>query len=366
MMRPSIGCWLALWAVIVPASIQAQADTPRVRKIGPPQNMNPEANRALPLVAPPAPDSVRTRTLEWVAPRAAGNPERLEAIGKLWGLEDSVPSPEELFQRTIRSFCLADPPTEAFVAECGLQRPPLLAPAGTLLTAEDAAPFYTANLGLFYGRYLAQRQMYEEALAVLEPIPLAEVVDPASLLFFRAVCQHYLLHKAEGLVTIEQLLHATEGVPVRYTALAALMQHDLEALADNSLDEIARKMADVERRLHLGRAGEKVQKKEEEIITTLDEIIKKIEDQQGGGGGGAGGQSNRSDSPNNDSVIKGSTAPGNVDPKKFDKTGSWGDMPDKMRARAKNDIARQFGAHYGAAIDEYTKKAASRPAASGK
>jgi hypothetical protein len=124
-------------------------------------------------------------------------------------------------------------------------------------------------------------------------------------------------------------------------------------------------MTAVERRLTLGRAGQKVQKKEEEIVATLDEIIKRIEEQQGGGGGGGGSQ-NRSSSPAQDSVVKGSTAPGKVDPKKLKNEGQWGDLPPRARAKAKDLIAREFPAHYRDAIEEFTKKAAARPANSAK
>jgi hypothetical protein len=118
----------------------------------------------------------------------------------------------------------------------------------------------------------------------------------------------------------------------------------------------------------LGRTGEKVQKKEEEIIVTLDELIKKIEDQQGGGGGGGGtgGNSNRSSSPAQDSSIKGATGPGKVDPKKFKNEKEWGDLPPRARAKAKEDLARRFPAHYKDAIEDFTKKAANRPAGTGK
>ncbi len=323
------------------------------------------ATLAIGLVAPPAPDTVRTRTLEWVAQRGVNDKARLEEIGKLWVFGDDVPSPQGLFELVIQSFALADQPTREFVDACKLQDAPLVPPDAALLDREDAGRFYAANLSLFYGRYLAHRQMFEEALEVLARTSIGDVVDPASLLFFKAVCQHHLLMKTDGLSTIEQLLKNTEGVPVRYSTLASLMQFDLEALRDQSLDEVARKMTDVERRLGLGRAGQKVQKKEDEIIVTLDELIKKIEE-QGGGGGGAGGQANRSSSPAQDSVIKGSTAPGKVDPKKLKNQGEWGDLPPKARAKAKDQIARQFPAHYRDAIDEYTKKAASRPASNGK
>jgi hypothetical protein len=342
-----------------------------------PARAEPDAREVLPrpvaiatsegLVAPPSAEAVRMRTLEWVAQRAGADKARLEEIGKLWGLADEVPSAETIFGLTIQSFARADEATQKFVEACDLARATLLPPEAKLLEQEDAGRFYQANMSLFYGRYLAHRQMFEESLDVLNRTPLSEVVDPAGLLFFRAVCQHHLLLKTEGLATIEQLLKNTEGVPVRYSTVATLMQFDLEALHEQTLDEVSRKMTDVERRLGLGRTGEKVQKKEDEIIVTLDELIKKIEEQQGGGGGGgAGGNSNRSSSPAQDSTIKGSTAPGKIDPKKFKNEMEWGDLPPKARAKAKDELARKFPAHYKDAIEEFTKKAASRPAANGK
>jgi hypothetical protein len=320
------------------------------------------------LVAPPAAEVVRGRTLEWVAQRVGADKVRLEEIGKLWGLADEIPGAQVLFDLTIRSFALADEATQKLVDACSLQNATLLPPDAQLLEQADAGRFYSANMSLFYGRYLAHRQMFEESLDVLNRTPIAEVVDPASLLFFKAVCQHHLLMKSEGLATIEQLLKNTEGVPVRYSTVASLMQFDLEALRDQSLDEVSRKMSDVERRLGLGRTGEKVQKKEDEIIVTLDELIKKIEEQQGGGGGGggAGGNSNRSSSPAQDSTIKGSTAPGKIDPKKFANEKEWGDLPPRARAKAKDELARKFPAHYKDAIENFTKQAANRPASNGK
>jgi len=332
---------------------------------GPPPRSDAPAIGASVLVAAPSAEQVRTRVLDWVAQRGISDRGRLEEIGRLWALKDEPPTAQTLFDLAIETFARSDETTQKFVDACQLQHAPLLPPEAKLLEQAGLGRFYTANMSLYYGRYLAHRQMFEESLDVLNKTPIAEVIDPASLLFFKAVCQHHLLMKTEGLATIEQLLKSTEGVPVRYSTVAALMQYDLEALREQSLDEVARKMTDVERRLALGRTGQKVQKKEEEIIVTLDELIKKIEDQNGGGGG-AGGQSNRSSAPANDSVIKGSTAPGKVDPKKFKNTSEWGDLPPRARAKAKDLIAREFPAHYRDAIDEFTKKAANRPAGSGK
>jgi len=76
--------------------------------------------------------------------------------------------------------------------------------------------------------------------------------------------------------------------------------------------------------------------------------------------------SNESSSPADDSVIKGSTAPGETDDKKFSKEGKWGDLPAKQQAAAKNLINRNFPSHYGNAIEKYFKKLSGRPAAAEK
>ena len=84
-----------------------------------------------------------------------------------------------------------------------------------------------------------------------EQIDPKATVDPASCLFYRAVCEHELLRKDAGLATIEKLLKNTENVPVAYSTVATLMQHDLEALNEKTLDSIARQMRDSERRRDL-------------------------------------------------------------------------------------------------------------------
>ena len=172
---------------------------------------------------------------------------------------------------------------------------------------------------------------------------LKEVVDPASYLFFKGGCEKRLSLNKQGLASLNQLLNNTEGVPVRYSTVAALMKVDLEAMEEKSLNDISWKMEDVERRLRLARAGEKVQKVEGEIVSLLDEIIKKIEEQSGGGGGGSGAQnpSNQSSSPAQDSSVKGSTAPGKVDPKKFKGAEPWGNLKEKRQSACqKPDFTR--------------------------
>jgi tetratricopeptide (TPR) repeat protein len=325
------------------------------------------------LLAPPPLDSVRTRALDWVAAQGVADQNVLEQVGKLWAQGDEAPSAQERFDALLETFRLVDPAAEALLAVCSLQTDSLFAPeqeAAAVFSADDADAFFQANMRAFYGRYLSQRRMYEEALDVFAEVDLNHIVDPAGYLFYQAVCQHRLLMKDEGLATIKRLLTNTEDVPVRYSTVASLMEYDLAALEEKTLDEIARKMSDVERRLDLGHGGQRVQKVEDEIIASLDELIEKLEAQGGGGGGGGGSDgennSNQSGGAADDSRVKGATAPGEVDRKRIGTQDGWGALPAKDRTRSKNEIDQKYPAHYRQAIDEYFKKQSNRRANTGR
>lgn len=228
----------------------------------------------------------------------------------------------------------------------------------------DTDPFLVTNLRALAGRRLAERRWYDEAYELLKGADLKLVIDPAGILFFRAIAAQALLQVDAALTALDDLLQRTERVPIRYQATATLMREELSQLREKSLDQIARLMADSERRLDLGRAGERVQTVQERIIAELDELIKKLEAQQGGGGGGGGSSSNsnQSSGPADDSSVKGATAPGETDPKKFSKEGQWGDLPPRQQAEAKNLINRNFPGHYRQAIETYFKKLAGKTA----
>ena len=208
--------------------------------------------------------------------------------------------------------------------------------------------------------------MFDEALAVFSRLDPARVVDPATCLFYEAVCQQQLLKKADGLATLDKLLHSTEGVAEPYLRVATLMQSELQSLDDQSLDLISRKMQDSERRLDLGRGGQRVQKVQEEIVESLSDLIKKMEQQANAQSqpGQGGNNSNRSTGPAEDSTIKGATAPGNVDKKDLKKQGGWGNLPAKPLSEAKDLLSKEFPSNYRDAVEQYFKKLAEHPAAS--
>lgn len=314
--------------------------------------------------SPPAPADVRTKALQWVAERGVTEKAVLEQIGREWAIDgDSLPA-EETFQRVIRTLTLTDADAKKVVDSCREAVPAATWPR-EIAPITDAMPdFARQHLRLFVGRFLAQQQLYEEALEVLVAVDPKQVVDPASYFFQRAICEHQLLKKADAMKSLGNLLDNTQNVPERYKAVALLMRHDIEQLKDASLGEVAKKMLDVERRLNLGRGGEKTQKVEEEIVEALDEIIKKVEQQQqsAGGGGGQGGNQNQSGGPAGDSSVKGATAPGEVDKKDIGNKAGWGSLAPKKAAEAKNVINRNFPSHYREAIEQYFKKLANRPA----
>lgn len=313
--------------------------------------------------APAKLEDARSQVTTWAASQPGITEQQQRDLAAVWATDLPTEEAERILDLVVRSFAAVDADAAKLVTACNSTSSVLTPPDGAFLKQSTRDPFETANLGLFYGRYLVERRMFDEAAEQLNAVDPRRVVDPASLFFFKAVAQQALLEVKPALQSLEQLQKNVERVPVRYSATATLMQADLQALEEKSLGEIARLMSDSERRLDLGRAGEKVQGVQERIISELDEIIKKIEQQQGGGGGGGdgqGGNSNQSSNPANDSSVKGSEAPGDVDKKKFNKEGHWGNLPAKDQAKAKSDLNRNFPSHYQRAIDQYFRKQTER------
>ncbi len=320
--------------------------------------------------APMAAEQVKQRVWKWVKTLpSAPDQKKLKQLEQWWQWKEpkAAPTAEELLNKSVQTFALLNPTVASVVKDCRFDQPVPKAPDTGRLDNANLPPFVIANVRLFVARFLTQASLYDEALAEFVRIDPDQVIDPATLFFYRAVCEHQLLKKDEALKTLNQLLDQTVAVPERYASVARLMKYDLEQFRGDDLDEIARKMLDVKRRLALGRGGRTVQQKEKEIVDALDKLIKKIEEQANKSScncaGGAGGEnSNQSNGPADDSVVKGATAPGRVDKKDIGHKAGWGNLPPKQATRAKNLINRHFPAHYKRAIDQYFKKLANRKA----
>lgn len=297
-----------------------------------------------------------------------------------------------MLDRVADSFALGDPLAAQLINEA---RDPL-APAPIVLPGvfkdDKRSAFYRANVGLIYSRSLINRRVYEEALDTLKLFSADQVMDPSAYLFHRAVCEHALQRKPEATKSIVRLLEEGAAIsPERYKTVAALMLVDMSSWKDKSLDDIARKMNNIERRLDIARGGPETQRQQREVLNRLDEIIKKLENQNkqkkkpgdgppkdgkpgdgdGDGNGGEcpeGGQkpgqgsgppkgTNPSQSPATDSANAGGNSTGDVDQAKFKKlVAEWGRLPPREQQRALQDLVQGMPPRHREAITNYFQR----------
>ena len=162
------------------------------------------------------------------------------------------------------------------------------------------------------------------------------------------------------LATLAMLLENESELPRRYARVARLMEADIRPLKTDSLDEIARLMEDIERRLRFSRAGTRVRKQEDDVIAKLDKMIEEKEaqrkQQQQAAAAGQGGP--RSTAPASDSVPLGGSGPGDVDQKKIGTKSGWGNLPPKKRQEALQQISKDLPAHFRDVIEEYLERLA--------
>ena len=315
--------------------------------------------------APPL-ESLKTQLDQWLAPQLKTRPELKQAVEELWAPANASLTASQRADLLLKTFYLADPEVRELVEACTSGDPGLTSRDFSALSSRHDEPLLTNNVRAFYARFLATATLYEEALDVSRQIEVSQLADPATTLFYKAVCEHALLLKEDGLATLTKLLDETSNVPARYRALGELMKGDFEKLEEKSLTEVAKQMNDVRRRLTLGRAGEKVQRVEDQIIVTLDEIIKKREDEQNSSSSSSGRASGQMQpgpsSGAEDSYQGGIKGKGLTDKKDIGHKDNWGDLPEKKQAAAKGMLENQFPGHYRLAVEQYLKRIAERTA----
>ncbi len=226
-------------------------------------------------------------------------------------------------------------------------------------TLEDVneSDFVKDHVRLLYGRWLAQNEMLDESLAELNRLDISRVLDPATLLFYRAILQHQLLQKDACVETIKLLLENEEELPRRFSTLGRLMAADIQPLEKDSLDEVSRLMKDIRRRQALYRSGQRVRDQEQEVINKLDKLIEAIEKQRQSQQQQQSGNT-QSSQPMQDSQNAGGQGTGDVVGKQQLDGGDWGSLPPSERAAAMAEMAKDLPPHYRAVIEEYFRKLA--------
>lgn len=310
-----------------------------------------------------SPAYVRSRLLQGLTGAVAADPAIGPALHSLW--QEPLPSNDDLLDRIAGTAALADDRVAHLVRICSGPTEPWFVDSPAWLHDRSLDPWLRDQLRVYFGRWLARRKMYDQALAVLAGLEPADVVDPASLLFYQAAAYHHQLRKAPGLRAIDQLLNDVRDCPSRFQVVAGLMKEDLKKLEDDSLDHIARRMDDIRRRLDEGNADKRTRRIEDGVIASLDKMIDEMEkqrQQQQGGGGGAG----QSSSPMQDSRIAKQKGPGQTDPKDIGRKSEWGDLPPETREQIRQQLGRDLPAHYYDLIQQYFNTPQGQAAPAGR
>lgn len=312
----------------------------------------------------PSWETLRAQARAWIETQADDSPDpvRLQRARDLWPVNEPFDDPTtDRLDRFAASMALLDPRAANLVAAS--ERPERANARWLTEAVASGEPQLHDVMALFHGRQLVRHGFFDEGRVLLDALDVEAAVDPASLLFHRATCEHWLLDPEAGLASLDRLLEQAENIPVRYERMARLMQADLQTIEDESLDHIARRMRDITRRLDLGQAGPRTRSVQDGVIESLDKLIAKIEEQQqqqsesGGAGGGAGGSGGSR--PMDDSRAAGGKGPGEVARKDLDEEGEWGNLPPHEREEALQQIAREFPPHYREVIEHYFKRLAS-------
>lgn len=305
----------------------------------------------------PAPAEVKARLDDWLTAQKADEVARLK-VSALWPDEAAASDGSELLTRLTASLAVLDPAAREVVKTCDEPLAALPPPKFEILSNADTPPLVKNNLRLLYARFLVQNHLIDEALDLVRDLKPGDVADPASLLFYQAVGHHRLLEKEACLAAADKLLENEASLPRRYATLAKLMQADMQPLKVDSLDEIARLMDDIRRRLDLARAGKKVRDQEESVIAKLEKMIEEMEKQQQQQQQQASSGGSNPSQPMQDSTPGQLKGPGEVDPKDIGKKDGWGNLPPKDRQEVLQQIGRELPAHFRETIEEYFKRLA--------
>jgi hypothetical protein len=309
-------------------------------------------------------DAVRNRLEEYLQSANVATDVQIEVRDRWRAAAEE--SRGDLLERLAQSLAKADERVAELVTFCSTvgERGKKL-PEFSWLADSETPQFIRHNMRLYLARWLVQQNYFDEAIAWTDGLSVDDVVAPEALLFYRAVAHHQLVEPDKADTAIGQLLEGQEKLPTRYQKLADLMKHDLEGLKDESLDHISRRMGDVRRRLAQGRSGERVQGIENGVIESLDKLIKKLEDQlqQQQAQAAAGSAKQRPTTPMQDSQIAELKAPGKVEKRDVGHKSGWGNLPDKDREKAMQEIGREFPSHYREVIEEYFRRLAAEESA---
>lgn len=312
--------------------------------------------------AGPDAQEVRAEFLQWVAQAGADQKVRDDMLVN-WADDAQLAqlSDEDLLDHLVVSFAVSDPSTQRLL-ESSWSTGPL---EEVVYDGIRELNFYRNQLELYRARWMTQHRFFDEALQIYDRLSPDDVIDPAGLFFYRAVCQSELLQRDAALDSLSLLLNHTLEVPSRFRMVATILQKELGGRKDDGLGHVSRLMADARRQLDLGRSGERVQQRQAQVIDAIDRLLEEAENQskqkQGQGKQGEGGQGQPTPSnPAQKSRIHGWAGKGEADRREVKETGGWGMLDRREETKARELIRQQFPANYLDIISEYNRRIAEQ------
>lgn len=312
-------------------------------------------NRPAPTLSVPAPttEAVREQALAWLKAVGKDGAEMRKQFDAIW--RDPARS---MVDRVGDTLALGDVDAAALLKAA--RDPESAAPTEvpSLLLDAKRPGFFRANLALAYGKALASRGVYEEALAALKLSRPNDVADPAAYHFHRAIAEHGLGLRTEAARSLDAIRNDVDGVPIRYQRVADVMEHEMKAWQTKDLGAAARKMKNAGRRLDLGRPGPTTQKIQREAVAILDEIIKQLERDGDGPTPPPPPPPPPPVTPAPPGPRPPMPGPGEAIGKLHGWAQQWGKLPPADRANVMAELSRNMPAEYREVIERYFKRLA--------
>ncbi len=301
--------------------------------------------------------------LSYIDQRSASEQQR-QLVQQHWSESESQQHGPDFIERLLTAAGIVDPRIKDLHRELldPSKRP--VSPGDLPWLTTDVPGWLQDTVRLATGRALAPQHLFDEALEVLGGLEIGQVADPATLIFYRAVCEHNLLQKEECVANTNLLMERRDELPNRYAQVAKLIQADISPLKEDSLDEVSRLMNDVQRRLDLGRVGTRVRKEEQQVVDKLEKLVDKLEkqlqqqrqNQKGKSGGSSPSQGELR--PMEDSKLAGGSGPGDVENKEIGQRAGWGNLPPAQRQEALQRLTEELPSHYREVIEGYFRQMA--------
>lgn len=173
-------------------------------------------------------------------------------------------------------------------------------------------------------------------------------------LYMKGVSNYFVNNHKVSKANLLDLLNLND-VSLRYQTIAWLILQEMKS--NDDLSKIAKQMKRVEHRLSNHKGDLVTQNLQKKIIEDLDKLIKEEEDKLSSKNDTQQSGSSKNESPQKDSQIENTSGPGNVTDKQLKGIAQqWGKLPEKDRAKAMQDLAKELPSRYRELTENYFRR----------